>query len=134
MTFNQLVHLLQEDKKEQSILFLEDDEGRSRMIEVFMKKHNPCGKYLIIDNNKDAMGLIEQHYNDFTDYSLDYNLKMETSEAVAKLLRLKGNDGTNVWIHSNDGIGADILQEILPQAKIKQVPDNILSMIPKIYN
>lgn len=62
--------------------------------------------------------------------SLDYNLMGgETTEPIAWALNRLGNDGSNVFIHSNDPDGVAAIRSILPKAKDMQMPQNILAII-----
>lgn len=128
MTFDKFVTILEDFDDPRFVLFVEDDAGRSSLIKAYMKKYNPSDDFTIIPNNKDAVAFINSNYSKIDIYSLDYNLKMETSEPVAVCLREHGNRGDNVYIHSDDVDHRGVLTEILPNAKIAEVPKNIVDM------
>jgi stalled ribosome rescue protein Dom34 len=132
MEFKSLHELIveNEQKSQDYVLFLEDEIPRTKLIEAYMAKYIPEQKYVVFNNSHDAAIFSEQHYDNIKWFSIDFwLLDGMTSEAFALYLKRKGNDGSNVFCHSNSPEGAERIQEILPHVKIKQVPTNISCMV-----
>lgn len=130
MKFDRLVTLLEEDQpKQMAVLFVEDLPMRHTLIKAYMQKYLPKAIYHIVTNRYDAAQQIHHYYNVITHYSLDFNLENgETSEAIARMLAKMGHDGTNIYIHSDDDNGQQLIKSILPNAQIVSIPKNITMM------
>lgn len=131
MTFNDLITLITETEElsDRFVLFVEDDSTRGMLIKAYMSKFIPTVKYKIIADLQEAYAFIQENYASITDYSLDYNItEMNNTEPLGHLLKKMGNTGKNVYIHSDDVNGQEILKNLLPYATIKGVPANIVDM------
>lgn len=132
MDFKSLQQLIQEHEERTTnyVLFLEDDVMRTKLIEAYMAKYIPEQQYVMFNNSHDAAKFTLDHYDNIKWFSIDFwLLDGMTSEAFALFLKKKGNDGNNVFCHSDSPEGAERIQQILPKIKIKKVPTNISCMV-----
>jgi hypothetical protein len=131
MKFQSFYELILENQNNTDtyVVFVEDDKPRTALITAYMKKFYPTQKYEIFDNNHDAAEFTKNHYASILCYSLDYHLYDYNSEPFAHFLRRMGNDGGNVFCHSDSPEGAEKIKEILPKSIHKQVPKNIVGML-----
>lgn len=128
MKFAQLFSLIYEHTQPVTIFVLEDMDLRKTLFDRLCKKILPNATVHYSSSVQEAVEFLydQKNYSRIDAFTLDYNLIDENSVPIANLLkRTFGNDGSNVWIHSNDPEGIRELQLILPKARVAQMPNNI---------
>lgn len=130
MQFDQICEFLLEQQKIINIFILEDLEMRVTLMRSFCAQVIPNHNILTAEDTQTAVSILKDNYHEIDFFTLDYNLKNgETSVAVAHLIKRHfGNNGENVWIHSDDVDGIEEIKKILPLAHVAQAPQNIIEI------
>lgn len=126
MNFDSLIKIV-EDTQQNIILIVEDNDFRMKMMLAWAKELLPSYTLIVKDNNYDAAQYLLHYGDKVVGISLDYNLKMETSEGIASYIKKYFPD-IPIVIHSDDTTGHQILKGILPDAKISAPPTNIKTL------